>query len=127
MKNADSDKFAISVCTVDGQTFNFGDFTDSFSVQSIGKTFAYTLALIERGHELVHRHVGQEPSGKAFNDFTLTKKGLPYNPVTNAGSIITCSLLSPHENDIEKKLQAIKDLLGRMSGNIYAVEDMMDV
>ena len=64
------------MCTVDGQTFNFGDFTDSFSVQSIGKTFAYTLALIERGHELVHSHMGQEPSGKAFNDFTLTKKGV---------------------------------------------------
>lgn len=117
----------MSVCTVDGQTFNLGDSEDWFSVQSIGKTFAYTLALTERGQELVHKHVGQEPSGRAFNDFSLTRQGLPFNPVTNSGSIVTCSLLSPHESDVEKKLEPIKDLMTRISGNIYKVEDMMDV
>jgi len=96
-------------------------------VQSIGKTFAYTVALQEHGQELVHQHVGQEPSGRAFNDFTLTRHGLPYNPVTNAGSIVTCSLLSPHETDVEQKLRPIKDMLERISGKLFKVDDMMDV
>lgn len=85
------------------------------------------MALKQHGPDRVHSHVGQEPSGRAFNDFTLTRHGLPYNPVTNAGSIMTCSLLSSTESDVDVKLKTIKDLLGRIAGNIFEVDDMMDV
>lgn len=44
----------------------------------------------------VHMFVGQEPSGRAFNDFALTRQEHPFNPVTNAGAIVTCSMIDEH-------------------------------
>eukprot|EP01060_Flectonema_neradi_P008381 TRINITY_DN159_c1_g1_i1.p1 TRINITY_DN159_c1_g1~~TRINITY_DN159_c1_g1_i1.p1 ORF type:complete len:822 (+),score=164.34 TRINITY_DN159_c1_g1_i1:134-2599(+) len=127
LRDASSDRFAVSICTVNGQRFNLGHTDDHFSIQSVGKTFAYTRALSLHGHEFVHSHVGQEPSGRAFNDFTLTKKGNPFNPVTNAGAIVTCSMIdAEHSSDVERRLQPYKDFLGDLAGGM-TVGDCMDV
>eukprot|EP01059_Diplonema_ambulator_P018012 TRINITY_DN3017_c0_g1_i2.p1 TRINITY_DN3017_c0_g1~~TRINITY_DN3017_c0_g1_i2.p1 ORF type:complete len:802 (+),score=150.98 TRINITY_DN3017_c0_g1_i2:38-2443(+) len=126
LRDADPNRFAVSICTVNGQTYNLGDAASTFSVQSVGKTFAYTMALKEYGSEWVHRHVGQEPSGRAFNDFTLTRKGNPFNPVTNAGAIVTCSMLNPNDVDTNKRLMPYKEFLSEIAGGME-VGDCMDV
>eukprot|EP01061_Rhynchopus_euleeides_P005264 TRINITY_DN1451_c0_g1_i1.p1 TRINITY_DN1451_c0_g1~~TRINITY_DN1451_c0_g1_i1.p1 ORF type:complete len:823 (+),score=360.46 TRINITY_DN1451_c0_g1_i1:122-2590(+) len=126
LRDAPSDRFAVSVCTIHGQRLNFGDTSGTFSVQSVGKTFAYTRALRLHGHDYVHKHVGQEPSGRAFNDFALTRQGTPFNPVTNAGAIVTCSMLDADIDDVEERLQPYKTFLSEMSGGM-AVGDCMDV
>eukprot|EP01059_Diplonema_ambulator_P025117 TRINITY_DN42101_c0_g1_i1.p1 TRINITY_DN42101_c0_g1~~TRINITY_DN42101_c0_g1_i1.p1 ORF type:complete len:731 (+),score=271.48 TRINITY_DN42101_c0_g1_i1:178-2193(+) len=126
LKNANPDLFAVSVCTVDGQRCHFGDYKETFSVQSVGKTFTYSQALTALGKEKVHKHVGQEPSGRAFNDFALTKRKVPFNPVTNSGAIVTCSLLNPEEEDVEKRLVPFKQFLSDMAGGV-GIGDCMDV
>ena len=92
LKRVDPDQLAIAVCTVDGQRFCVGDAATAFSLQSVSKTVSYCLALDEHGTEEVHRHVGREPSGRSFNELALNPKGLPHNPMVNAGGIMTCSL-----------------------------------
>ena len=127
LRDADSAPFALAVCTSEGQECLFGNAEDFFSVQSTGKTFAYSMALQQFGKEEVHKYVGQEPSGRAFNDFTLTRSGNPFNPVTNAGSIVTCSMVTPElELDIEKRLQSYKDFLSCLSGG-DEIGDCLDV
>eukprot|EP01060_Flectonema_neradi_P000526 TRINITY_DN1032_c1_g1_i1.p1 TRINITY_DN1032_c1_g1~~TRINITY_DN1032_c1_g1_i1.p1 ORF type:complete len:934 (+),score=201.10 TRINITY_DN1032_c1_g1_i1:536-3337(+) len=127
LRDADSSPFALAVCTSEGQECFFGNADDFFSVQSTGKTFAYSMALQQFGKDEVHKYVGQEPSGRAFNDFTLTRSGNPFNPVTNAGSIVTCSMVTPElESDLEKRLGTYKNFLSIMSGG-EEIGDCMDV
>lgn len=53
-------------------------------------TYAYLHNLI--GDE-VHKFVGEEPSGVAFNAPIFDKLGRPHNPMVNAGAIMVCSLI----------------------------------
>ena len=95
LARVDPDKFAVSVCTIDGQVIDLGDFEDLSCVQSSCKPINYCLALEEHGLEKVHRHIGHEPSGRSFNELSLNSKGLPHNPLINSGAIMACSLIKP--------------------------------
>tara|TARA_B100000949_G_scaffold234372_1_gene253247 strand:- start:13518 stop:15098 length:1581 start_codon:yes stop_codon:yes gene_type:complete len=85
--------FAVSICTVDGQRYSFGDSKVNFCLQSSCKPINYCLALEGMGEEMVHNHVGREPSGQSFNELALNSRGLPHNPMINSGAIMSCSLI----------------------------------
>ena len=80
--------FGVSVYTVDGRAFSFGDSEQYFCIQSCVKPLLYCLARRDLGLHAVHSRVGYEPSGKSFNSFELNQKSLPHNPLNNAGSIM---------------------------------------
>ena len=88
LRRVDPEKFGIAVCTVDGQRFSIGDTTDLFCVQSLCKPINYSLAVEEHGAAAVHRHVGREPSGRGFNELSLTDEGLPHNPMIGCSRIM---------------------------------------
>ena len=50
---------------------SYGDTDVPFSLQSIVKPLSYALVLNDLTPEVVHKYVGQEPSGKSFNELTL--------------------------------------------------------
>jgi glutaminase len=95
-------QFAISICTVDGQRFSLGDFGTNFCLQSSCKPINYCMALEEWGEKKVHTHVGREPSGQSFNELALNAKGLPHNPMINAGAMMSCSLIDPTNNSADR-------------------------
>ena len=115
LKRVDPDKFGIAVCTVDGQRFSIGDTNDLFCVQSICKPINYSLALEEHGDLTVHLHVGREPSGRGFNELSLTHDGLPHNPMINSGAIMTCSLLHRHD-ELADRFDYVAATWRRLSG-----------
>ena len=41
----------------------------------------------------MHKWVGEEPSGVAFNAPVFDRQGRPHNPMVNAGAIMICALL----------------------------------
>ncbi|MEM7463098.1 MAG: glutaminase A [Pseudomonadota bacterium] len=90
----DVDRFAVSLCTVDGQRHSVGDSDHFFTVQSSSKPISYCLALENHGADFVHRYVGQEPSGSSFNELALDKDNKPHNPMINAGAIMSSALVS---------------------------------
>uniref|UniRef100_A0A0M3HMM9 glutaminase n=1 Tax=Ascaris lumbricoides TaxID=6252 RepID=A0A0M3HMM9_ASCLU len=85
--------WAISICTVDGQRRSWGNSSLSFTLQSVCKPFTYAIALEELGADEVHGYVGQEPSGRLFNEICLNHNKKPHNPMINAGAILVVSLL----------------------------------
>ena len=48
-----------------------GDVDVEFCLQSTSKPLNYALALSDMGSNRVHDFVGQEPSGRSFNELTL--------------------------------------------------------
>ncbi|KAJ3262554.1 hypothetical protein HK103_000083 [Boothiomyces macroporosus] len=109
--------FGMSVCTIDGQRFQLGDANIEFSVQSCCKPLTYCFALEEHGEEKVHKHIGREPSGVAFNSICLNSKDRPHNPMINAGAIMACSLIKPKE-PIYERFQYVNEQLSKMSGGL---------
>jgi glutaminase len=92
-------KFGIAVAMHDGRVIVVGDADEPFSIQSISKVFALTLALGKVGDALWSR-VGREPSGNRFNSIVQLEheNGIPRNPFINAGAIVICDiLLAGHE------------------------------
>lgn len=89
----DPAQFGIAVATADGQVLTGGDADTGFSIQSISKVFALTLALGKVGDQLWHR-VGREPSGNAFNSIVQLEheEGIPRNPFINAGAIVVTDI-----------------------------------
>ena len=90
LAQVDPEQFAISLCLSNGKQFNFGDWQEKFSIQSVSKVFALAIALGRHGDRLWKR-VRKEPSGNAFNSIVQleTEKGIPRNPFINAGAIVT--------------------------------------
>lgn len=94
----DPNQFGIAIIMADGSTHVAGDGETLFSIQSISKVFALTIALGKIGDALWQR-VGREPSGSAFNSIVQLEQehGIPRNPFINAGAIVVSDVvLSGH-------------------------------
>jgi len=98
LARANPDHWGVSICTVDGQRHAVGDVNVPFCLQSCSKPLTYAIAISDSTPEVVHRYVGQEPSGRSFNFLELDYKNQPHNPMINAGAIVTCSLVKPELN-----------------------------
>ncbi|KRX52910.1 putative glutaminase 3 [Trichinella sp. T9] len=98
LARVDPDNWGMAVCTVDGQRRSWGDSQVRWCLQSISKAFSYGIVLDNVGDEVVHKYVGQEPSGRLFNEICLDHNNRPHNPMINAGAIIIASLIKNNEN-----------------------------
>lgn len=94
LSNVNPGKLGIHLMTVEDDHYAYGDSNEKFSIQSISKVLSLTLALQTVGDELWER-VGVEPSGSAFNSLVQLEyeKGIPRNPLINAGAIVICDIL----------------------------------
>lgn len=94
LARVDPAQFGLCVLTTDGTEAYAGDALTPFSIQSISKVFALTLALGKAGDQLWTR-VGREPSGSAFNSIIQleAEHGIPRNPFINAGAIVVSDVV----------------------------------
>jgi glutaminase len=94
LSRVDPSKFGVHLCTIDGHHFGTGDHEEKFSIQSIAKVLALTLAFQQKGEDLWSR-VGVEPSGNPFNSLWQLEyeHGKPRNPLINPGAIVICDIL----------------------------------
>lgn len=101
----DPSKFAMVVVTANGEEFAVGDADEPFSIQSISKLFALSLAMDRIGDPLWDR-VKREPSGMRFNSVIQleTEAGVPRNPFINAGAIVVADALLDDDPEIAPHL-----------------------
>lgn len=109
-----ADHFGMAIVTVDEQVFRTGDADVRFSIQSISKLFACTLAFQLLGDALWER-VGREPSGTAFNSLVQleSERGKPRNPFINAGALVVADVLCRRFVRAEN---ALVDFIRRLAG-----------
>ncbi|XP_049780661.1 glutaminase liver isoform, mitochondrial-like isoform X2 [Schistocerca cancellata] len=113
------DYWGVSVCTIDGQRFSIGDVNIPFTLQSCSKPLTYGIALEQLGANVVHQYVGQEPSGRNFNELVLDYNKKPHNPMINAGAILVCALLKTlvkPEMTLAEKFDFTMNYFKRMAG-----------
>ncbi|GAB6032251.1 hypothetical protein CHUAL_010891 [Chamberlinius hualienensis] len=116
------DYWGVSLCTVDGQRFSIGDVDVPFTVQSCAKPISYAIALDAIGSETVHKFIGQEPSGRMFNELVLDYTKKPHNPMINAGAIVNCSILLSlvkPEMTLSDKFDHVANYFKRLAGNEF--------
>ncbi len=94
LRDADPEQWGVSVVSIDGQIWQRGDHAAPYSLQSTSKPLNYAIALENLGYNIVHKYVGLEPSGRAFNDHTLLSDNRPYNPSVNSGAMMTAALVA---------------------------------
>ena len=119
LAQVDPNLFGISIISTAGEEFNIGDTDTHFCVQSCVKPLLYILALEENGIEYVAKHVGREPSGQKFNALAFNSENLPYNPLINAGAIMSTSLIKRDAKRDERYdyiLNAWRDIMSVKEG-----------
>lgn len=94
LANVPPDRFGIHLACLDGNGYSFGDWDVPFSIQSIAKVHMVALAYGRVGETLWER-VGVEPSGSPFNSLVQLEyeKGIPRNPLINAGALVIADVL----------------------------------
>eukprot|EP00038_Savillea_parva_P008790 m.179196 g.179196 ORF g.179196 m.179196 type:complete len:627 (+) comp14710_c0_seq1:253-2133(+) len=128
----DPNKFAMSVTTVDGQSFSFGNYKDPVSLQSVSKTVTYLMAVQEHGLDFVHRYVGREPSGMTSKAIKLkvaeldpavkskekTHKttAIPHNPLINSGALVCASMIHS-KSDLADRMDSYLSTWSSMCGS----------
>lgn len=112
LKKIDTSKFGLYISTLSGEYYGVGDCLEKFSIQSISKVLALTLALKLVDKNLWKR-VGVEPSGDPFNSLVQLEfeKGIPRNPFINSGALVICDILiSKLKNPKKDFLEFVKSL-----------------
>ena len=121
---ADPDLFGLAVTTTSGRTYAAGDADHEFTIQSISKAFAYAAALIDRGLDRVLASVDVEPSGEAFNQFSIDgKSNRPKNPMINAGALTTYSLLVSDTASEEERVERIRSFCSALAGRELSIDE----
>ncbi|MCO6388938.1 glutaminase [Aliihoeflea sp. 40Bstr573] len=117
LAKVDTKQFGIAVLTRDEQMISGGASETQFSIQSISKVFALTLALKKHGDKVWTR-VGKEPSGDPYNSIVDMErhKGIPRNPFINAGALVVDDMLLDERtgDDIP---DTVRDFIAEMIGD----------
>ncbi len=127
LAKADPATCGLSLATLDGAVYTAGHLVP-FTIQSVSKPFVYALALADSGPEAVLSKVGAEPTGDPFNSISLDDvSGRAFNPMVNAGAIITATLVSgaTRAEQFDRILDGLSSFAGRaldVDEEVYASE-----
>ena len=120
LSKANADDLGIYVVDSKGKEYYSGDYDKKFTMQSISKIVSLILAIRDNGRYNVFKKVDVEPTGMGFNSIVnleASDSGKPYNPMINAGAIVTTSLIDGR--NVEEKLEKILDFMRTVTNNKY--------
>ena len=118
LSEANPDDLGICVFDLNGKEYYSGECDKKFTIQSISKVVTLILALRDNGRRNVFKKVNVEPTGMGFNSIVnleVRDTGRPYNPMINAGAIVTTSLIDG--KDVNEKFQKILDFIRLVTNN----------
>ena len=118
LAEVDPNQFAMTITLEDGQQFSVGKSKEHFSIQSISKVLAFSVA-IDIYSKSLYKRVGVEPSGSAFNSLVQLEyeAGIPRNPFINAGAIVVMDALMSHFGGDYAGLEKVMTFIREISDN----------
>jgi glutaminase len=127
LADVDPNQLGIALVELDGDEHTVGDVEVPFPIQSISKVFSLVLAMQKAvagdgvRRELWER-VGREPSGDPFNSLVQLERerGIPRNPMINAGALVVDDVLLDHCDDPAAECQA---LLSELAGSEVGIDE----
>lgn len=127
LASVDPHRFAIAAVELDGTEHVVGDVDAPLPIQSVSKVFALVLAMrhadaAEGVATELWQRVGVEPSGDPFNSLVQLEheRGIPRNPMINAGALVVHDVLLDHCDDPRGELVA---LLSELAGEPVGVDE----
>ncbi|QOR35449.1 glutaminase A [Clostridium sp. 'deep sea'] len=118
LSKVNANQLGAVIVTLDGNVYCSGDYTSTFSMQSVSKPVALMLAIKDRGEDFVFNKVGMEPTGDAFNSIIkleTIKPSKPLNPMINAGAIAIDSFILG--NNVHERFKRLIQFFRKISGN----------
>ena len=86
--------YAISIFTIDGYSYNIGDYTTEFAIESCSKIFTLALALEKYGIKTLQTKIGELKAFDKFNSINeILERKHTLNSFSNGGAMATTSLL----------------------------------
>lgn len=116
LANIDPKLYGISICSIDGQIYNKGDYENEFCVQSCSKPITYLIASELESSDYIHNFVGREPSGRNFNELCLNNDKIPHNPLINSGAIMCASLID-YKNSLANRFDKVIKYWSKLAAN----------
>ena len=107
LKKVNPKLFGISIYTVDGKSYDVGDYDKEVAIESASKVFSLALALKTLGINKVQQKIGTEQSSKQFNSICAVEESANHtqNSFDNGGAMATTSLLyDKNQIKFEKKI-----------------------
>jgi len=118
LAEVEPNQFAMTITLESGEQFSVGNFKEQFSIQSISKVLAFSLA-IDTYSTSLYKRVGVEPSGSPFNSLVQLEyeNGIPRNPFINAGAIVVMDALMSHFGGEYAALEKVMNFTREISDN----------
>jgi glutaminase len=129
LKKVNPNLYAISIFTIDGKSYNIGDYKKEIAIESCSKVFTLSLALEKVGIKTLKEKIGTNKSLDVFNSINASETNVSHtiNSFNNGGAMATTSLL--YEKNKTKMMKKIVDNMSDFAGrklhinkNIYLSE-----
>jgi len=87
--------YSISICDVNGNVHNIGDYNKEVAIESVAKVFTLSLAIEENGLNNIRKKIGSQGSFLPFNSVIAAEisDNHTLNPFVNAGAMATASTI----------------------------------
>jgi len=112
--------YAISICTINGDKYDIGDYDTLFAIESTSKIFSLALALEKFGPDYLRKRIGDKPSHLPFNSVKAIENIPTHasNSFSNAGAMATTCLSfeKSFEKNRNKFEKIIVDNISRFAG-----------
>jgi glutaminase len=125
LSQADPDRLAVYIITLDGDRLWVGNLTHPFPLMSVIKVFSLLYLLTQLGEPLVFERVGDRASAYPFNSLTQLEldRGFPRNPMINSGAIALADLLPG--KDAADRCENLRVWLNQRSGSHLFFDEAM--